>query len=123
MLLYAECLNEQGQTAEAVKVVNKVRSRAWGNNLPADKAWSESMSQSQFRTDVMTERVRELFGERWRKFDLVRTGKLVEAAQAHNKWTKRSGTIQAFNALWPIPQTEINQNADISQKDQNEGYR
>ena len=62
-------------------------------------------------------------GERWRRFDLARTGKLVEAAKAHNKWTKRSGTIQAFNAIWPIPQTEINQNEDISQDDQNEGYK
>ena len=103
--------------------MNKVRERAFGFHLPADKAWSESMSQSQFRTDIMTERVRELFGERWRRFDLVRTGKLIEAALAHNKWTKRSGTAQAYNAVWPIPQTEINQNEDISQEDQNEGYK
>lgn len=123
MLLYAECLNELGQTAEAVKVVNKVRSRAWGFHLPADKAWSEGMGQDQFRQEISTERVRELFGERWRRFDLVRTGKLVEAAKAHNKWTQRSGTIQSYNAVWPIPQTEINQNEDISQDDQNEGYR
>lgn len=123
ILLYAECLNEIGQTPAAVKEVNKVRSRAWNFNLPADKAWSEGMSKEQFRTDIMTERVRELFGERWRRFDLARTGKLVEAAKAHNKWTKRSGTIQAFNAIWPIPQTEINQNEDISQDDQNEGYK
>ena len=123
ILLYAECLNEIGQTPAAVKEVNRVRSRAWNFNLPADKAWSEGMSKEQFRTDIMTERVRELFGERWRRFDLARTGKLVEAAKAHNKWTKRSGTIQAFNAIWPIPQTEINQNEDISQDDQNEGYK
>lgn len=123
ILLYAECLNELGQTPEAVKQVNKVRARAWGFRLPADKAWSEGMSKEQFRTDIMTERVRELFGERWRRFDLARTGKLVEAAKAHNKWTQRSGTIQPYNALWPIPQTEINQNEDISQDDQNEGYR
>ena len=123
ILLYAECLNEIGQTAEAVKQVNLVRSRAWGFHLPTDKQWSEGVSQEKFRSDIMVERVRELFGERWRRFDLVRTGQLVEAAKAHNKWTQRSGTIQMYHAVWPIPQTEINQNEDISQDDQNEGYR
>lgn len=123
ILLYAECLNETGNTPEAVEQVNRVRRRAWENNLPADKAWASGMSQSQFRDEILTERVRELFGERWRKFDLVRTGKFVELTRERNKWTKRSGTIAEYNSVWPIPLTEIDQNDDISQSDQNEGYR
>lgn len=123
ILLYAECLNELGETPEAVRQVNMVRQRAWDFNLPADKAWSESMSQDQFRTEIMTERVRELFGERWRKFDLIRTNKFLELVKARNKWAARSGTIQQYNIVWPIPLTEINQNEDISEEDQNEGYR
>lgn len=123
ILLYAECLNEIGQTAEAVKWVNKVRQRAWEGNLPADKAWSESMSQSQFRDEIMTERVRELFGERWRKFDLIRTNKFLDYVKSRNEWAKRSGTIAQYNIVWPIPLTEIEQNDDISMDDQNEGYR
>ena len=81
------------------------------------------MSQSQFREEIMTERVRELFGERWRKFDLIRTNKFLELVKERNKWAKRSGTIQQYNIVWPIPLTEINQNEDISEEDQNEGYR
>ncbi len=123
ILLYAECLNEIGRTAEAVRQVNIVRNRAWDFSLPADKAWSEGMSQSQFREEIMTERVRELFGERWRKFDLIRTNKFLELVKERNKWAKRSGTIQQYNIVWPIPLTEINQNEDISEEDQNEGYR
>ena len=122
-LLYAECLNETGDTPGAVRLVNDVRRRAWEGSLPADKAWNESMSKYEFRTQVLTERVRELFGERWRKFDLIRTGRFLDYVSARNKWAKRSGTIRAYNVLWPIPLTEINQNDDMSVGDQNEGYR
>lgn len=123
ILLYAECLNELGQTGEAVKQVNIVRKRAWEDSLPADKAWSEGMSQDEFRKEIMTERVRELFGERWRKYDLIRTGHFLDYVSERNKWAKRSGTIQAYNVVWPIPLTEINQNDDMTMDDQNEGYR
>lgn len=123
LLLYAECLNELGQTADAVEYVNQVRRRAWDNNLPDDKAWKANMSKEQFFEALMTERVRELFGERWRKFDLVRTGKFVEYVKARNKWTNRYGKIQEYNKYWPIPQSEIDQNDDITPDDQNEGYR
>lgn len=92
-------------------------------DLPDDMAWSESMSKEEFRTEIMTERVRELFGERWRKFDLIRTNLFLELVKTRNKWAERSGTIQQYNILWPIPLTEINQNDDISEDDQNEGYR
>lgn len=123
ILLYAEALNEIGQTSEAVKQVNRVRRRAWENMLPADKAWSEGMSKDEFREAIMTERVRELFAERWRKFDLVRTGKFVEYVKTRNEWTKRSGTIAEYNRYWPIPLKELDQNDDIDYTDQNEGYR
>lgn len=123
ILLYAECLNEMGQTAAAVDQVNKIRSRAWEFDLPSDKAWSASMTQDQFRNNIMTERVRELFGERWRKFDLIRTNKFLEFVSTRNEWAKRAKAIQQYNIVWPIPLTEIEQNDDISMDDQNEGYR
>lgn len=120
-LLYAECLNELNRGDEAVEWVNDVRSRAWEFNLPADKAW-QPMGKEAFRDAIMTERVRELFGERWRRFDLVRTGKFYEYVKERNKWAKRSGTIQPWHSVWPIPMTEIEQNDEISRADQNEGY-
>lgn len=123
ILLYAECLNELGQTSAAVEQVNKVRSRAWEFNLPSDKAWDTGISQSEFREQIMTERVRELFAERWRKFDLIRTNRFLDLVKARNEWAKRAGTIEQYNIVWPIPLTEIEQNDDISMEDQNEGYR
>ena len=71
----------------------------------------------------MDERMRELFGEKWRKIDLLRTGKFVELTKERNKWTKMNGTIDQHNIYWPIPDSEIKLNPDITDDDQNEGYR
>lgn len=121
-LCYAECLNEMGKDAQAASVVNEVRTRAWGGTLPADKAW-KPMDKDAFRTAIMDERMRELFAEDWRRIDLIRTGKFVELIKARNKWAKQSGTIQAFNMLLPIPDTEMKLNDQITPADQNPGYR
>ena len=66
---------------------------------------------------------REFLGENWRRADLIRTGKFVEYIKERNKWAKRSGTIQDYNVRYPIPNEEIEQNPDMTQDDQNPGYR
>ncbi|GAA3934049.1 RagB/SusD family nutrient uptake outer membrane protein [Chitinophaga oryziterrae] len=120
-LCYAECLNELNRGGDAVNVVNEVRTRAWGGVLPDDKKW-QGLSQDAFRTAIMDERMRELFAEDWRRIDLIRTGKFVEFVKARNKWTKQSGSIQDFNTVFPIPDTEMKLNGDIKPSDQNTGY-
>ncbi|MBW8684471.1 RagB/SusD family nutrient uptake outer membrane protein [Chitinophaga rhizophila] len=120
-LCYAECLNEMGRTGDAVTVVNEVRARAWGGTLPEDKKWVAS-SQDAFRTAILDERMRELFAEDWRRIDLIRTGKFVEYVKARNEWTKRAGNIKDFHTLFPIPDTEMKLNDDITPADQNPGY-
>ncbi len=123
LLCYAETLNETGATAQAVEVVNNtVRKRAFGGSLPAGKAWNAGMSASEFRTNILEERMRELCFEGWRRMDLIRTGKLVELVKARNKWAKQSNTIQEFHNRYPIPLQEIKLNDDINESDQNPGY-
>jgi hypothetical protein len=122
LLSYAETLNETGATALAVAEVNKVRQRAWGGTLPADKQWSAGMSQSDFRVNILDERMRELCFEGWRRMDLIRTGNLVALVLDRNEWTDESGSIQEFHNRYPIPQVEILQNEDINEDDQNPGY-
>lgn len=121
ILCYAETLNETGATALAVAEVNKVRARAWGGTLPADKTWG-AMGQDEFRTKILDERMRELCFEGWRRMDLNRFGKLVDLVSARNLWANQSGTIRSFHRWYPIPQTEILQNEDIGPEHQNEGY-
>ena len=122
LLCYAETLNETGNTAGAVEVVNTVRARAWNGELPADKRWNTGISADQFRTMIMDERMRELCFEGWRRMDLIRTGKLLELVKQRNKWTREAGTIQEYHNRYPIPLQEIKQNEDINESDQNPGY-
>jgi hypothetical protein len=122
LLSYAECLNELGRTSEALSYVNPVRQRAG----VAD--WT-TVSQDEFRTEMMNERIRELIGENWRRFDLIRTGTWKSLVTTRNKWSARSLAAGKFvdgNMLLPIPQTELNQNTQMRNADgsfdQNAGY-
>jgi hypothetical protein len=123
LLLYAECLNEEGKTADAVKIINnRVRTRAWGGTLPEEMKWNEAMSPAEFRVKIMDERMRELCFENWRRMDLLRTGKFVELINARNRWAKATGGPKAYQQRFLIPLVEIEQNEFISREDQNPGY-
>lgn len=123
LLCKAECLNELGQTGEAVNLVNTtVRTRAFGGNLPTEYTWLSGMSQEDFRINIMDERMRELGFEGWRRMDLIRTGKLVQLVKERNPWANAEGTISEFHSLYPIPESEIKQNELINDEDQNPGY-
>ncbi len=67
ILLYAEALNETGNTTEALVELNKIRNRAGLSN-------STATTQAAVRTAIADERRLELAFEGQRWFDLVRTG-------------------------------------------------
>jgi hypothetical protein len=123
LLCKAECMNELGQTTDAVNLVNTtVRTRAWGGSLPLAATWPASMSQEDFRVNILDERIRELGFEGWRRMDLIRTGNLVKYVSDRNPWAKASGTITQDHTRYPIPAKEIQLNDLIDDKDQNPGY-
>lgn len=123
LLCKAECMNELGQTGPAVDLVNStVRARAFGGTVPPAYEWSQGMSKDEFRSKILDERIRELCFEGWRRMDLIRTGKLVELVRERNPWARESGAISAFHTRYPIPESEIKQNALINEEDQNPGY-
>ncbi|QRR01282.1 RagB/SusD family nutrient uptake outer membrane protein [Dyadobacter sandarakinus] len=112
LLMYAEAANEvsNGPTAEAYAAINAVRKRAKLAVLPA------GLSKSAFALAVEHERQVELAFEGHRWFDLVRTGREVAVMNAHFK----APVVADFNAVFPIPQTQIDVNpAGIRQ---NPGY-
>ena len=118
LLCYAECQNELGNITTAMAYVNLVRRRAFGSTT---QNW-KGLSQDQFRTMILDERMRELCFEGWRHMDLVRTGHFVDYVKERNEWANASGTIDQHNTVYPIPQSEILQNSDITVADQNPGY-
>lgn len=122
LLCYAEVLNELSRTSEAVNLVNTVRQRAWGGTLPPSAQWNAGMSQSEFKTNILDERMRELCFEGGRRMDLNRTSMLTTLVPLRNRWARESNSIQSYHRYYPIPLQEIRQNEDINDDDQNPGY-
>jgi starch-binding outer membrane protein, SusD/RagB family len=81
LLYLAEALTEQGKMAEALPILNQVRSRA---GLPAATA----TSQADVRKQIYQDRRSELAFENKRWFDLVRTGTAVEVITAYGNRVK-----------------------------------
>lgn len=124
LLMYAEALNEIGQTAPALAHLNRVRERAFNT---ADQNYT-MLSVEDFRTAVWLERRLELAIEGHRWFDLVRTGRFVERMKEHAAYeasvaesnkVEIAQNIQDFMVLMPIPQREVDLNNAL---EQNVGY-
>jgi hypothetical protein len=106
LLMAAEANNRAtaANDAKAQTYLNRVRQRAFGDNLHNITATGATLKQA-----IWDERRLELAMEGDRFFDLVRTGQAA---------TKITGFKASKNELFPIPQQEI----DISGLTQNPGY-
>ncbi|MGV3589960.1 MAG: RagB/SusD family nutrient uptake outer membrane protein [Adhaeribacter sp.] len=112
LLLYAETLNELNRTADAYPHVNRVRQRAGLAPLSAN------LSQAQFRTQIMHERVTELAGEGHRWNDLDRWG-YFESQDKINELIQRDPAFSTFrldrHRLLPLPQRDVDINPNLNQ--------
>ena len=119
LLLKAEALAHKGDLAGAVALVNQTRNRAKIGDLPS----SQTGSQEQVLNAVLNERRLELALEGQRLFDLIRFGKLMEVMNDINSRDEgRLPQARPFveaHRLMPIPQTALDQNANLQQ---NDGY-
>jgi hypothetical protein len=109
LLMMAECENEVGTQANAVGYINRVRARAGLGAL------STGLSKQAVFDAIVHERKVELCGEQVRFDDMIRWG-IVAAELADTNF--QAGK----NEVWPIPDQEINTNANVSAADQNPGY-
>jgi starch-binding outer membrane protein, SusD/RagB family len=110
MLAKAEALNElQGPTQPAIDLINQVRGRANASQINlADYASKEDL-----RDFILAERAREFYTEGLRREDLIRHGKYIQQAQ------DRGINAKPFQALFPLPQQQIDNNPNLVQ---NPGY-
>ncbi|GAA4402825.1 RagB/SusD family nutrient uptake outer membrane protein [Nibrella viscosa] len=117
LLMLAECENELGNSAEAIKLINQVRARKSVDMPPYPTARFPVGNKDQVFDAIVHERMVELAGEQVRNFDIVRWRK--------NKKLKAE-PISYFQAnkheFLPIPQSEIDNSPSLDQKDQNPGY-
>ena len=114
LLVYAEALNESGQTAQALAPLNQVRTRV---GMPAIAA---GLSQADMRAKILHERRVELALEGKRYFDLRRAGTLKSILNANTGWDLHGGAnYKDHFDLWPIPGPTVDNSPNIAQ---NPGY-
>lgn len=130
LLMYAECLNENGKGEEAKKYINMIRNRA-NNIVPTEQSqlWYHSsrgtipdvdgllaenvtingVKMNSIKNIIEHERYVELCGEYVRYFDLLRWGmadaKWLEPLKAIG-WTERA-------MYYPFPQVELDNNPNL----------
>jgi hypothetical protein len=119
-LIKAEAMNELGQTAQAVALVNsttRARAFAGASECPSCQATPNPIvatNQQQFRDAILQERLFELTAEGKRRQDLIRMGKYTTG-----RWTFKTTDTPPYKVLMPIPQPAIDNNPLLKQ---NAGY-
>ena len=116
LLIYAEALNELGQSDAAIEYLNKVRTRS--NATLASVSGSGALDTPvKRRSAIIEERAKELACEGDRRWDLIRWGIYLDAMNAIGG-SDDAGVLktrQQRNLLFPIPVAEINTNSAINQ--------
>lgn len=120
LLLYAEVLNELGNTADAYQYVDMVRARA--NMAPLATAYPGIGNDADLFLDrLKTERVLELCGESTRWMDLKRWGDLDSQASV-DEIALRDPDFNNFvvgrHHRLPIPQIDVENNPNLDQHDE-----
>lgn len=110
-MMRAEALYRLNDKANAVKDINVIRTRAYGN---ASGNITEAQLTDQFLLD---ERGREFYYEAQRRTDLVRFGKFTDG---NYNWQWKGGTFKGANTsshlnVFPIPGAEVSANPNIKQ--------
>lgn len=119
LLMYAECLNETGQTTLAYSYIQQVRTRAGLANLATT---NPSMTQLQMRDQISHERFLEFALEGHRFDDIKRWGWLQDPTKLAYLKSRDDefNTYKVGRELFPIPQSgEIDVNLGFKQ---NPGY-
>ncbi|MEO7966359.1 MAG: RagB/SusD family nutrient uptake outer membrane protein [Gemmatimonadaceae bacterium] len=107
-MIKAEALNEQGDPAAAIAILNTLRARAFSPPKPL----SAGLSQAETRTAILNERLFEFAGEGKRRQDMIRLGGFTDA-----RWSKLA--TSGNRVLFPVPSTQIQNNPLLVQ---NAGY-
>ncbi|WP_297676877.1 RagB/SusD family nutrient uptake outer membrane protein [uncultured Bacteroides sp.] len=144
VLMAAEAYNETGNTPEAWRLLNLVRTRAQATPITAENYSSlmkapkvydlpyidDSDEAGKFRTALYWERGFELAFEGQRKYDLLRWGFLAETlrlfqdkmdASLKGKYVAGDKFVKGKHELFPIPLGEIQSNPALENKN-NPGY-
>lgn len=130
LLMYAEACEENGNTAKAEELLEKVRERARQGEsiLPAYPSYTIKINGVEttptLKQAIRHERRMELAMEGIRWFDLVRWGVAIDVMNAYREWESvevraEMAEMTSKDLLLPIPDEEIKLNSPM---DNNPGY-
>jgi hypothetical protein len=113
LLMYAEALNELGETAQSYQYIQQVRDRA---NLADLSTIKPGMTQTEMREQIAHERALELAIESIRIHDIIRWGWLyddekLEILKSHDRDFE---TWRPGHEYLPIPQEDLDSNPNLS---------
>lgn len=119
LLMLAECYNEQNKQDDAVDLINEVRARVGMPGINSGPAWLAATTKDQVFERIKHERAVELAAEGHRFGDFKRWGLLEtlngKAEKSFTGKTYYTKVVRERDYLWPIPQTEIDQNPNLTQ--------
>lgn len=127
LLMYAEACYKTGDEAGARTLFTELRLRACADDVAKVNTITTAYRKANFMDELLDERSRELMGEGWRRFDLIRTGKLaavVAALDPSVMFTAEDVTsvktnFAGYKIWYPIPRREMETNNNLVQ---NVGY-
>ena len=103
LLMKAEAMLRTGDASGGLAIVNSIRAKRGVPDLP-------SLTEA----SMLDERGREMYWEGFRRQDLIRFGKFLEA------WQEKAADAGTANLLFPIPSNQLAVNANLTQ---NPGYQ
>lgn len=131
LLLYAEAAYKTGYEPTARNLLKEVRTRACTENNVVNATLLNDLTatynKTNFIDELLDERSRELCGEGWRRFDLIRFGKMVSTLTAVSStavsgnpyfyYNSNMATVKSNfqeNKIWfPVPKREIAANPNL----------
>lgn len=132
ILMYAEASYKTGDETGARNLLNALRLRAANDDDAVAATLTAQYRKTDFMDELKDERSRELCGEGWRRFDLIRWGRIESVVQNLNtKNVTASGpnvyffnerfaqavkdNFQPFKIWYPIPKREMEVNRNLIQ--------
>jgi hypothetical protein len=128
VLMYAELKFKKGDEPGARALLREIRLRACADDATKLTAVTTAYLKTDFMDELFEERSRELCGEGWRRFDLVRTNRLKQVVQSLKpigstmniqNVPELQANFEDYKIWYPVPKREIELNPSL---DQNPGY-
>lgn len=127
VLMYAEARFKTGDEPGARSLLREIRLRGCNDDVTKVNTITTAYLKTDFMQELLDERSRELLGEGWRRFDLIRTGKLQSVVAnldpavmfPREDVASVKNNFRDYKIWYPLPSRDLATNQNLVQ---NPGY-